>query len=360
MGLFITSKKKADGRAGDSPATVAMNAYKARLNILESKYKDGFGNVTSPKYYEEWEKLLDTTVENQSLKDSNINTLTDAYQALQVQKNNFNFADTTKTGETGITTAREDLEDTWGNVWQNKTALSAGNFEGMFATMEGYILEEKTQLQEELRNLKSITDDSDMISGVESVIEFYEEQESMYRDALISPQRFRLDVNSNDAGEITDVKLNDIGANTEGYSYSSKDTSTGVKVFGRSNAGLTKDNEQRSVIGNTMFKKYGNDEDFEASDDLDFTSWRVQDPRNSRAGDILVGPSGKVLMKNEDGSYEKSSAYSAFGPNRTVDTVLGIPTQAANQYRIGQDLFDSIERTQPVNDVQKNSSGQSG
>lgn len=353
MALFITSKKKADGRKGESDETQNLNSYKFKLNVLENKYKDAFGNVTSPKFYDEWNEILEEAYDG-PLTSGNIITLQNASQTLNSQKANFEFSDTMKTGETGITTAREDLEDTWGNVWQNKQALAAGNFEGMMATMEGYILQEKTQLQEELKNLKSITDDSDMISGVESVIEFYDEQEAMYRDALMSPSRFRLDVNSNDAGEITDVRLNPMNANDEGYSYTSKDSPNGMKIFAKSNKGLGKDDEQRTAIGSSLFKKFANGDDFEASDDdLDFTSWRVQDPRNSRTGDVLVGPSGKVLMKNEDGSYEKSNSYGVNGPNRRIDKILGVPVANPNQYRVSQDLFDSIERTQPVDDVVK-------
>jgi len=342
MALFITTTKRpTSGGSGKQGETVVWENYSIKLAELKSLYSDDFGNIKSQKFYDEWQKLITETL-NSGVTPAKTATLINDMNQLRFDKNKFNL--TNSISSDSLDTLERDLKETWKNVWSDKQVLAFGNVQGMFGYMEDYINLQKEELENQRQVLLASTVDTDIIDAVAEAIDYLGDQEVFWRDAQINPQRYRLDMNTNDNGQLTDVIVRNINDSDNNFAPSGVNYG-GYEVYLTPNKAIKSDdpNEQRVRIGNLAFNRYDNASGFTQMNegDLDLSTLTIQDPLMSRVGSTLMTPAGVGYIKNEDGTYFKVNQ--SYAPSAGINLNQSGPVST-----ITQDEANKIEQSQNV------------
>ncbi len=296
-----TFKRSGDGESAN------WNNYNERQIVIDEQFQDPFGNITSEEYFKKSRDNINLAL-SQGVSDAKRTTLLKESSQLNEDQNNFSFTNSPILGN-GIEELKADIQDTWKNIWSNKDLLSTGNFAVMTQGMESYLGEQREEAIQFRDQVAELTDDPNMLNQIDSVIELYEDNENFYRGVSINPEEYRIDINSNSRGQISDIALKNVNDAPGGFFDTNQKDQSGLSIYSKPHKAYEQeDGTQGFAIGNASFEG-DSAGGFFAKDDnpIDFASVVIEDPLNAAPGTLIKSPDGQMYGKNPDGTYFKFS-----------------------------------------------------
>lgn len=305
MAFFLKTGFKTGSGEGDS--SVYRN-FQQRQILIDRKYRDPYsGDISSSKYFDETKNNINLALQQGPTAAKKITLLKDL-EELYNDEVKFDVGQQ-KIGKEGLEAAKSDMEDTWKNLWSNKSLVKTGQFGVLTQMMESQAEEAREEILNFKKQISESTTNEEVLDDIQKIVDYYDEQASFYRGATVNPQRYRLDFNTNENGELLDVTLKNVNDSATGYADTHQTTSDGFAIYGKPNVLLTDESGQKAFnIGGTLFTGLDTDS-FYAKDDasIDPANFAVQDQLNLRPGVAMRSPSGTIYIKNDDGSYTKST-----------------------------------------------------
>lgn len=307
MALFTTTSfartAGPKGKKGKSSESVAYDLYQDELILLDQKYLDPWGNPTSQEYYDKIEEVTSKylpKVSRDNQQALNKKLMQNRNEALK------NVVETQPLLQESLDKVKQDEHDAWTEIWSKKGMLQTGNFGVMAMGMEQAFAEKKAQVDAILTKLKDVTSDEKHLRPIQEISDYYDDRVKLYRGVQTNPNEYRVDLSTNQKGEVYDVGIKRVSEPNNGYIDTSlKDASGKLRIYAQP---ANVDGVDSAVLGGTRFSNTGGllvKDD--ASPEFSFSTLRPEDRFGGAPDLMLTDAQGNGYLKQDNGGYLRFS-----------------------------------------------------